>query len=76
MERSLSLFVSGVPSWCIAFSNGKREELLNFFYNSFIPSKLYYNTGFSCVTNNVHCGMAQAKLTWITLRLRLENAIN
>ena len=24
------------------------------------------------VTNNVHCGMAQAKLTWITLRLRRE----
>ena len=47
-----------------------------FLNNSFIPSKLYYNTGFSYITNNVHCGMAQAKLTWITSRLRRESAIN
>ena len=34
---------------------------------------LYYNTSFSHVTTtNVHCGMEQAKLTWINLRLRCE----
>ena len=37
---------------------------------------LYYNTGFSYVTNNVHCGMAQVKLTWQTLRLRRKSALN
>ena len=43
-----------------------------------MPSELYYNTGFSFVTYNVglHYGMAQAKLTWITLRLWRESAIN
>ena len=30
---------------------------------SFITYKLYYNTGLSYVTNNIHCEMAQAKLT-------------
>ena len=34
------------------------------FNNSFIPSKLYYNNGFSNATNLIiTCGMAQAKLT-------------
>ena len=50
--------------------------LLIFLNFPFIPYKLYYNTGFSYVTNNIHCGMAQAKLTWITLRLRRESALN
>ena len=27
------------------------------------------------MTNNIHCGMAQAKPTWITLRVRRESAL-
>ena len=44
------------------------DELLRplnflFFSNSFIPSKLYYNTGFSYATHLIiTCRMAQAKL--------------
>ena len=41
-----------------------------------VTTELYIDTGFSYVTNNVHCGMAQAKLKWITSRLRRESAIN
>ena len=33
-------------------------------------------TGFSYVTNNIHCGMAHAKLTRITLCMRRESALN
>ena len=32
--------------------------------------------GFSYVTNDVYCGMAQAKQTWKTSRLRRESTIN
>ena len=41
---------------------------------SFIPSKLYYNNGFSYATHLIiTCGMALAKLTRFTLRNNNNN---
>ena len=62
----LLFYRDGLFNYLAIFINIPETFLFNF---SFIPYKLYYNTGFSYVTNNIHCGMAQAKLTWITLRL-------
>ena len=54
---------------CLAlFINIIETFVFNF---SFIPYELYYDNGFSYVTHNIHCGMAQAKpTTWITLGLK------
>ena len=61
MFNYLAMFINIIETFC---------NFLFIPYNLYY--NLYYNTDFSYVRNIIHCGMAQAKLTWITLRLRRE----